>query len=253
MKKQKRLILLAPFATAAVILRAAQCRTGFGEDGLAVKGNVPGLLLPAVLLLAAICFALEARKLPAKRGEHGSLAETFRFTGNIPAALFAVSGVFLTILGAAALLLAERSMLVLLLGMLTAVSALCVLYVVFGLYRGGEAQGGALLVPVCYLLVYVILLYREDASNPILARIYVEILAVALITCAALERAAFAFQNGSRRWYLPVSAMALILCAAAAAELRSAVHVLLFGGCALVELGFLCAAAKRRQDEEAAV
>lgn len=239
---KNKLAAVSAAALAAAVLRAAQWRTGFDEAGLAVKGNLPGMLLPAVLILTAAYAAFSARKLPAKRGETGDLAGGFCFAGNMPAVLCAVAGVFLVVFGAALRLLGGAAPADFLLGMFAVVAALCVLYAVFALYRGNEVQGVALLVPVCCLVVYMIFLYRADASDPVLARIYIEILAVALLTYAALERAAFAFRGGSPRAYRIAGAMACVLAAAAAGEFKSPSATLLLVGCALTELGFLCAA-----------
>lgn len=238
---KNKLVAVSAAALAAAVLRAVQWRTGFDEAGLAVMGNLPGVLLPAVLLLTAAYAVFSARKLPAKRGEAGDLAGGFCFAGNMPAVLCAVAGVFLVVFGAALRLLGGAALADFLLGVFAVVAALCVLYAVFALYRGNEVQGVALLVPVCCLVVYMIFLYRSDASDPVLARIYIEILAVAFLTYAALERAAFAFRAGSPRACRIAGAMACVLAAAAAGEFKSPAATLLFGGCALTELGFLCA------------
>lgn len=240
MKKTDKLVCVVCGAAAA-LLRAGQMLTGFDETRLPVKGNLCGTALPFVLLAAAVYFVLSAWKLPAKRDESGDLAEQFHFAGNMPATMFAVAGSFLTALGAAASLPGGASLGQLLLGLFTIVGALCVLYAVFALYRGTAVEGVALLAPVCCLVAYAIFLYRADASNPVLAQIYVEILAIAALTYSALERAAFAFRNGSPRACLPANAMAAILALAAAAELKSPASAMLFCGWALAELGFFFA------------
>ena len=125
---------------------------------------------------------------------------------------------------------------------LAVAAALCLLYAVFALYRGAAVQGVALLVPVCALAVYLILLYRADAFDPVLARTCVELLAVAALTFSALERAAFAFRNGSPRVFLPACAMSVVLALCAAAEGGGFARLALFLGGALVEAGFLLAA-----------
>ena len=232
--------VLALFAAAAAVLRAAQCRTGFDADGLAIRGNVPGALLPAALALAAAYFIASARSLPSRRDAAEELSDRFGFR-RMPAKLCAVAGACLMVLSAESAVLGYGSS-AMLPAVFLAASACCLLYTVFALSRGSAVQGVALLVPVCCLVVYLIVLYRSDASDPVLARIYVEILAVALLTYSAVERAAFAFRNGSPRVWVPVCAMAVVLSVAAAAELQSLTDLLFFLGCALVELGFLCAA-----------
>lgn len=232
----------ALFAAAAAILRAAQMRTGFDADGLALRGNLPGALLPIVLALAAACFVATARALPSRREAAGEFADYFSFRRPASVAC-SVAGAFLVIVGAAALALSGGAGAgALLLAAFIAASAACVLYAVFGLYRGVGVQGVALLVPVCCLIVCLIAYYRVEAMNPVLAEIYVGILAVSALAYSAYERASFAFRNGSPRAYRVASALAFVLAVAAAAELRSLAMFMLFGGCALAELGFLAAA-----------
>ena len=237
-------IALTLFSAAAAVLRALQCRTGFDEAGLPVGGAPLRALVPCILLLAAAYFLLSARGLPAKRGACGGLAENFYFSENTTAAACAIAGVFLVMTGAAALAVGRGSLRqgALALAAAGVAGAVCTFGAVFVLYRGGDARGTAQLIPVCGLVVYLIFLYRADASDPVLAGVYMELLALAALTYSALERAAFAFRNGAPRLYLPVSALSVVLAVAAAAERRSLAAVLLFAGCAFIELGFLAAA-----------
>ena len=239
--KKTNWLIFAAFAAAAAVLRVWQNHTGFEDNGLAVHGNLPGLLLPVVLALAAAYFVAAAWKLPAKRDESAELADHFALEGALPLAGI-VAGAFLVAVGAVMALMSGGSSLpVLLLAVFGVTSAFSVLYVAFALRRGGDVQGVALLVPVCALVVYLIFLYRADASNPVLARIYVEILTVALLTFSAIERAAFAFRNGSPRLCRCAGVMAALLALTAAADGKSLAALLFFAGCALVELGFLAA------------
>ena len=242
--KKTSWIALILFSAAAAALRAVQCRTGFDESGLPAGGVPLRAAVPCVLLLAAAYFVLSARGLSANRGACGGLSENFHFSGNTAAAACAITGAFLVMAGAAASAAGRGSLRqgALVLAVVGAAGAVCVLYAVFALYRDGGARGTAQLVPVCALVVYLIFLYRADASDPVLAGVYVELLALAALTYSALERAAFAFQNGAPRLYLPVGALSVVLALAAAAECRSLAAVLLLAGCAFVELGFLAAA-----------
>jgi len=241
MNKKNRLIFAA-FLAAAALLRCFQMLTGFDAAGLPEPSGLPGLLLPVVLLAAAVFFFLAARQLPGRRLLTDEMRSYFRFP-DMPAVLCSVAGSFAVLAGGALTLLRSGgTAMILLLGVFACAAALCVLLSVFSLYRGENPQGVLLLVPVCALAVYLVFLYRVDAANPILAEIYIEILAVAALTYSSLERAAFAFRNGSPRVFLWSSAMAAILSACAAAELRSLAASLIFLGFALVEAGFLLAA-----------
>lgn len=240
MKKTDWLMLVL-FGAAAAGLRAAQMLTGFDEAGLPVSGNLPETLLPFVLLAAAAYFVFSAQKLPAQSNVTGTLADRFLFQ-DMTAVTAAVAGAFLLLAGAAAAVMGYGSLRMVLPTAFAVAAALSLLYTVFTLYRGNAVQGIVLLVPVCCLVVYLILLYRTDAANPVLARIYVEILAVSALSLGALELAAFGFLGGAPRVYLPANALALILSLAAAAERKNLAASLLFLGCALLELGFLAAA-----------
>ena len=234
-------LLLGLFAVVSAELRVWQDMTGFEETGLAVRGSLPGLLLCALLVIAAVCFVLVTRALPAQRDTAGGLADCFRFR-NMTSVTCAVAGVFLVFAGAAASALGYGKLNNALLAAFAIAAAAAMLYVIFTLYRGGEPQSVALLVPVCCLAVYLIALYRVDAAEPVLMRTYVELLAVVGLAFTALERAAFAYRNGAPRLYVPASAMTVILSLTAAADRQSLVSLLLFLGCMLVELGFLAAA-----------
>lgn len=239
--KKKQWLLLALFAALSAILRILQNATGFDDSGLAVRGNLPGLLLPIVLVMAAGGFFWTTRELPTRRGAAKGLSDSFRFDDTF-ALTGAVSGAFL-ICGSAVLTLAGYGASgMALLTPLAVVSGVCLLYTVFTLYRGGEPQGLALLAPVCCLAVYLVFLYRADASDPVLARIYIEILTVAALAFSSLERAAFSYRDGAPRFYVIASALAVILAVTAAAGGQSLASAALFAGCALIELGFLASA-----------
>ena len=238
--KRSKWLILARVAAAAAGLRAWQAVTGFEGSGLPVRGNLPGVLLPILLTLAVLYFLFAARGLPSRK-DRGELEDCFRFQ-NMPAVFCAVSGAFLVMAGAALAAVSHMALLLLLLSVFGVAAAVSVLATVFALYRGSETSGVALLVPVWALIVYLIVLYRAEATDPVIARVYVNILAVAALTFSALERAAFAFRDGSPRVWLPACAMAAILSLAAAAERRGLASALFFIGCALVELAFLAAA-----------
>ena len=235
---------LGLFAVLSAGLRLWQTLAGYEESGLARRGFLPGLLLPAVLLAAAAYFAVSAHSLPDRRTDALRLGKDFRFEGNLPAAFCTVAGSFLVMLGGGLLyaLSASGGAVTVLLALFAVVSAACVLYAAFALRRGNEPQGIALLVPICALVVFLVFVYRADASDPVLARTYVEILGIAALTLSAAQRAAFAFGGSSPRRYVPISAAALLLAVAAAAEGGGLPRLALFVGCAAVELGFLAAA-----------
>lgn len=237
--------VLALAALAAAALRVLQCSTGFDEEGLPAGSVLLRAVVPCILAFAAVYFCLTARVLPTRSAAGETTEGFFSFRG-MSAAGCGIAGSFLTMLGAAAGALGHGSLTSPLLAAFGMAGAACVVFAVFTLYRGGTLSGVVMLIPVCCLVAYLIFLYRADASDPVLAHIYVEILALCALTLSALERAAFSFQNGSQRVYFPVAAMALLLAFTAAAERRSLAAVLLFLGCALIEAAFLIAAQLKR-------
>ncbi len=241
MRKINRLIL-ALLTLLAVVLRVLQNRTGFDELGLAKSGNLPGILLPIVLILAVLWFGTLSLTMLAKRDPAVSPAMYFLFSDGKAAVTLAVSGAVLILFGAALSLFgAGGSLKTLLAAFFLFVCAACCFFAVSALYRGREVSGIALLVPVCVLVIHLIFLYRVDASDPVLARIYIELLAVSALTLSSLERAAIFFRNGLPRAWPSVCAMSVILGMAAAANLTSPAATALFAGFALVDAGFLCA------------
>lgn len=242
MKHNNRLIWML-FAVVSAGLRVWQNLAGYEDTGLARRGFLPGILLPVVLLAAAVVFTRRARSLPGRQADALRLAVDFRFTGNLPAAACAVAGSLLVMLGGVLFAASAAVNVRIPLGLFAVAAAACTLYTALALYRGnGTPQSLTLLVPICALVVFLVFLYRADASEPVLARIYVEILAAAALTYSATKRTAFAYGGSSPRRYAPAGAVAALLALTAASEGGSIARVALLAGCAAIEAAFLEAA-----------
>lgn len=239
--KQTTWVPLALFSVAAAALRLWQKLSGFEATGLAIPGNLPGMLLPVVLLIAAAFFLISSRKLPGYRPERCNLTAYFNFPEKKHSAILAIIGAFLAALGGAAVLLSGSVPLRPVLGMFAVAAAVCTLYTAFGLSREEPVSGMALLVPVCCAGVYLFWVYRTGASDPVLQAIYIRILAVSGLTYCTAERAAFAFENGNPRRYAAAAGITVVLCTAGFADGQGLAASLLFAGSALIELGFLTA------------
>jgi len=240
--KKGHWLLLAAAALVAPALRVVQLRCGFDENGLAIPGTWSAWALAAVLAAAALGFLLLARALPGQNENTGGLGQIFLFRSAAGAAL-GVCGAFGWCAAAVLTFLASsRSLLDMLLAAFSVASAAAVLYVIAALRRGAQTQGVALLIPVCCLMMQLIVLYRADAADPVLARIYIEILALAALTFSAVQRAVFSFHNGSPRASMPIAALGVILALCAAADRKSVASTAFFLSLALVELAFLSAA-----------
>ena len=230
-------LLLVLFSAAAALARLRLLAVGFDADGLPVPMDLNTMVLPAVLVVAAVIAVIMARRYPAQRELCGSMDLYFAFDRSTLAVLLMVLGSF-ALIGSAvcSLVFSLRTTLFL------AVGAACLLYATTALRRKAEFPGVALLVPVCAMVLALILFYREHAADPILRHYYVETLALAALTVLLLEFAAFAFRGGAPRLLMPASTMSVILCAAALAARPTLAEILFYAGGACIALGIGAAA-----------
>ena len=204
-------LLLVLFSAAAALARLRLLAVGFDADGLPVPMDLNTMVLPAVLVVAAVIAVIMAR--------------------------FALIGS-----AVCSLVFSLRTTLTMILSVFLAVGAACLLYATTALRRKAEFPGVALLVPVCAMVLALILFYREHAADPILRHYYVETLALAALTVLLLEFAAFAFRGGAPRLLMPASTMSVILCAAALAARPTLAEILFYAGGACIALGIGAAA-----------
>lgn len=243
---------------AAFILRLLQWCTGFEPDtGLPIPGTPFGILTAVVaLLVTALCFLLRKR-LPAEKEDSPLFPDGFSTT-DAGLLTVVVAGVFL--MAAAGLADIAAGMGVqglpgmgalspagrreqLILGALTLVAAACLFPAVPACRRRqGESprpfNGALLLAPVVCLVVRLVLLYRQDSANPVLAAYWVELLALVLVILALYRLAAFAYGAGRTRRFTLYAVPAILLCLAALAD-GGLSSILFNGGAALTLTGFL--------------
>lgn len=232
-------LLLVLFSAAAALARLRLLAVGFDADGLPVPMDLNTMVLPAVLVVAAVIAVIMARRYPAQRELCGSMDLYFAFDRSTLAVLLMVLGSF-ALIGSAvcSLVFSLRTTLTMILSVFLAVGAACLLYATTELRR----KAVALLVPVCAMVLALILFYREHAADPILRHYYVETLALAALTVLLLEFAAFAFRGGAPRLLMPASTMSVILCAAALAARPTLAEILFYAGGACIALGIGAAA-----------
>ena len=228
---KKTIFLALPLVTGAVgfLGRAAEIRLGFDSaTGLAV-GHVISTVLPLYLAAAAILYLVLSWRQPA--GRQGLSAGFETPQGPLPVLL---AGILLTIAGGGWLmaLSLQSSLLDLLLGALSVVSG-CAMFAAVKQWRQGEAPGGLLLAPVLLYVAWLLLTYKNYADFPVTARFYVEVLALAALTLAAYQAAAFAYGIGSHRWFRVSAAMAVTLGCTALADSVSLPVLVLYGGAVL--------------------
>ena len=240
MKKPNWLLLIL-FSAAAAFLRILELCTGFDGAGLPV-GGFASLALPLMLIAAAAAFVLLARAYPAQRDLVGSIGEHFDFTETLPVMLCVLGAFSLFVSAGAGLLFSSRALPAVLLAVFRAAAGASVIYALFALRRSEMLPGVILLTPVYALVLQLIFVYRATAIDPILADFYVEILALAALAAAFLEFSAFAFRNGAPRIFVPLAAMAVILCVCTAVGAQTFSSLLSYSGFAFILLGY-CAAA----------
>ena len=214
---KKTELLSCLFGFGALFVRLYELEHCFDAEGLPLR-TFP--YLPALLLLCAAVLFLLARRLPPQDRLIGDFSNFFRFER--AGALFgAVCGALLLIAAAvlSQILQPIPSAFRLLMSVFLALCGAAVLYIVVALRKKSRFAPTALLAPVCYLVVQLILVYRDNAKDPVLAHYYPLLLALAALCLSFLFLAAFAFRNGAPRLYVPLTNLALILSMAALADL----------------------------------
>ena len=128
------------------------------------------------------------------------------------------------VLAAAALRLVSGGMagLELILSVFLACSGAALLYALIAQRRSGAFAPTALLVPVCFLVVQLIVTYRANARDSVLGHFYVELLLLAALCLASLYLAAFAYRCGAPRSFAPAAHLALTLAAACCVDMALA-------------------------------
>ena len=159
-------LLLVLFSAAAALARLRLLAVGFDADGLPVPMDLNTMVLPAVLVVAAVIAVIMARRYPAQRELCGSMDLYFAFDRSTLAVLLMVLGSF-ALIGSAvcSLVFSLRTTLTMILSVFLAVGAACLLYATTALRRKAEFPGVALLVPVCAMVLALILFYREQVST----------------------------------------------------------------------------------------
>lgn len=244
---------------AAFVLRLLQWRVGFEPDtGLPVPGAPFGAATALLTVLVMVLSGLLSRRLP-KESEGAPLFPQGFSTAEAGLLTLAVAGVFLMavsgladmaaglgvqgIPGMAALSAVSRRE-QLILGVLTAVSAVCLFPAVAAcrLRPDGMARpfsGTLLLAPVVCLVIRLVLVYRQDSANPVLAAYWVELLALVLVILALYRLSAFSCGAGRTRRFVLYAVPAAALCLGALADGGALSSLLFNAGAALLLTGFL--------------
>ena len=177
-----------------------------------------GVYLLGLLALLALLFLVLI--------QGGGKPEDYPAAFRCPSSLYMtlVTAGSLLLLAAAALRLVSGGMagLELILSVFLACSGAAVLYELIAQRRSGAFAPTALLVPVCFLVVQLIVTYRANARDSVLGHFYVELLLLAALCLASLYLAAFAYRCGAPRSFAPAAHLALTLAAACCVDMALA-------------------------------
>lgn len=225
------------FSAALFLLRLSENMIGFdSETGLAVPIMLRYVLI-GVLLLAVLTTVIRCRKVPA---DCPTFAERFASPDKSTPAL--ILGCFLFIGGGIWLGfngVKEQS------GIATLVTAAMAFATGGGLLilvkqmRDGETDSVTPLLPAMFFgAFWVLTLYLPAGRDPVLARYWLPILAAAAASYAFAQLSGFFRRETKARTFSVMARLAVMLCAAAAAELQFT-YTALYAACVVVLSGFL--------------
>ena len=246
MKKQ---LVYPVFALAGgllcAVVRGLQLQSGFEADtGLPIPGNPCARILAAALVLLALVWIVLARRIPqARQNPADGFAESFRSRQALSATVFA-AGIFCWIAAGAVQLVRALTGTALLTGavwgLVTILAAVCLFPALLACRKPQPAfPANALLGPVVYLVVALVVAYRDSSVQPSVQTYYPTLLALAALILAFFHVAAFTFRDGHPRRMVLWSALSVTLCLPALVGQSSRFYLLLFAGGALMQLGLL--------------
>lgn len=221
------------------VLRWLQLRSGFDSATGLSKQSVPGLLLAGAIILIAAVEIVFALKLPRGKFSYGN---TFAPLEQKLLPLL-VAGSFL--MGVGGILIPGWETLKIA-AAAAGVAAAAGFLLFAKLLRGSaEVKSYALLPSMIFAVLFVLVIYLPQDSNPVLARYYLQVLTSSMIACAFYQLAGFPCQEASARWFSIFGGVAVPLCVASAADCIGVWGpFLIYWGAAMVLTTFL---ALRRQ------
>ena len=232
----KRLGIFWGMGVGMFILRLTQLASAFDPDTGLYTRNAGGIALAvmvAVSFVAAFVLSRTGGKDRPLFCEHFMAPDKSTTVLVVAAFLFAAGGV---LVGKDALNAEMRSA-----GLVTAALAVLSCVSVLALTRQMRSNGAPALLPTLPLLffaaLWVLTLYLPAASDPIMARYYLPILAAAVSAYALAQLAGFFRRETRVGTFRLVASYAVTLCISAIAELN--VHSILFAACALLLSVFL--------------
>ena len=215
-------------------LRWAQLRSGFDPVTGLSRQNLPGTILAALLLFLAAAEAILCFRLPGGKRTYLNCFSPFE-QRHLP---FLVAGSFL--LGVGAVLLPGGGMMAIAAAVTGAATTVGLLLFAASLRRGNAPRALPLLPAMVFSVLFLLMIYLPEGSNPVLADYYLAVLTASLIACAFYQLAGLTLREGKLRWFVFFGDLAIPLCLASLADSAGDLgRTLTLLGCALVLTVFL--------------
>lgn len=216
-------------------LRWAQLKTGFDPDTGLSRSSLPGTILAAAVAFLAVAeCVLSFRGVP---GGKRTFLNCFEPPERRDLPLLAAGSLLIC---AGGVLLPGWSTLTIASAVLAAASAAGLVLLARQLRGGGQPRTLCLLPSMFLSVLFVLMVYLPEESNPVLARYALPVLAAALIACAFYHLTGLTCREGSLRWFVFFGDLSVPLCLAAMADSAgNPGRTLLWCGCALTLTVFL--------------
>lgn len=216
-------------------LRWAQLKTGFDPDTGLSRPSLPGtILVAAVVFLAALECVLSLRGIP---GGKRTFLNCFEQPERRDLPLLAAGSLLIC---AGGVLMPGWSTLTTAAAVMAAAAAAGVVLLARQLRSGGQPSTLCLLPAMFLSVLFVLMVYLPEESNPVLARYALPVLAAALTACAFYHLTGLTCREGSLRWFVLFGDLSVPLCLAAMADSAgNPGRTLLWCGCALTLTVFL--------------
>lgn len=194
-------------------LRWAQLRTGFDPDTGLSRPSLPGTILAAAVAFLAVAeFVLSFRGVP---GGKRTFLNCFGQPERRDLPLLAAGGLLIC---AGGVLPPGWSTLTIASAVLAAASAAGFILLARQLRSGGQPRTLCLLPAMFLSVLFLLMVYLPEESNPVLARYALPVLAAALTACAYYHLAGLTCREGSLRWFVFFGNLSVPLCLAAMAD-----------------------------------
>lgn len=215
-------------------LRWSQIKTGFDPATGLSHRSVPGTALVILIIFLAAAEAVLCSRLPKGKRTYVNCFEP-------------IGQSYLPLLAAGSLLLCVGAVLLPGWGTLeiaAAAAALCTAagFIFFAriVRSGADVKVFPLLPAMIFAVLFLLVIYLPEASNPVLARYYLPVLSAGLVACSFYQLAGLTLRECKLRWFVFLGDLTVPLCLASMADCAVVPgRALVYFGCALVLTVFL--------------